>query len=107
MLVDKKTKTKKMGKKRRPIRPEEKEFLHVLGMDIRKRRSEKNFTQEDLSQHSGVSKISITNIERGITGTTLKTLMKLASALDTTAQEMLSIAGNAALEYKKREINKI
>lgn len=52
-------------------------------------RRKKGWTQEKLHQKSGVGKVSICNIERhGIENIPVKTLRKLATALDLTVQEL-------------------
>lgn len=52
-------------------------------------RVKKDWTQEKLSNESGVGRVTISVIERkGIENTPVKTLKKLAKALDTTVQEL-------------------
>ncbi len=102
MLRNETVKGRKSGKKRRRMRDDEKEFLRTLGVHIRSRRRELGLTQEDLSSLSGLSKISVTNIERGLTGTTLNTLLKLAGALKMSIEDFL-ITASAAAAVCKRE----
>ncbi len=46
-------------------------------------RKERNMTQEELAEKSGVSRVTIADIERGIMrSTTIGTLKKLADALE-------------------------
>ena len=52
-------------------------------------RVKKDWTQEKLSNESGVGRVTISIIERkGIENTPVKTLKKLAAALDTTVQDL-------------------
>lgn len=52
-------------------------------------RIKKGYTQEDLSQKSGVCRLTISNIERkGIKNIPVYTLEKLAKALETTVSEL-------------------
>ena len=52
-------------------------------------RVKKDWTQEKLSNKSGVGRVTISIIERkGIENTPVKTLKKLAKALDTTVAEL-------------------
>lgn len=52
-------------------------------------RVKKGWTQEKLHQKSGVSRVSICNIERnGISNIPVNTLEKLAKALNTTVAEL-------------------
>ena len=56
-----------------------------MGYNIKEVREERRMTQEELSAKSGVSRAIISGLESGkITSTTIKTLAKLAAALDTT-----------------------
>lgn len=56
-----------------------------MGYNIKDVREERRMTQEELSAKSGVSRAIISGLESGkITSTTIKTLAKLAAALDTT-----------------------
>lgn len=53
-----------------------------MGYRIKEVREEKNMTQEELSEKSGVSRGTISALENGSTRTTTtKTLLKLARAL--------------------------
>lgn len=50
---------------------------------LKELRKGKNMTQEELAEKSGVSRVTIADIERGIIrSTTIGTLKKLADALD-------------------------
>ena len=52
-------------------------------------RIKNKLTQEELSNISGVGRVTISNIERnGIETVPVKTLRKLAAALNTTVQEL-------------------
>ena len=60
-----------------------------MGYRIRELREEMNLSQEKLSEKSGVSRTIISNLENGQnTSTTMKTLSKLAKALDTTLDQL-------------------
>ncbi|BBB92069.1 MAG TPA: helix-turn-helix transcriptional regulator [Methylomusa anaerophila] len=60
-----------------------------VGIKIKQRRECLNFSQEQLSQISGVSQASIHYIEAGENSPTAKTLFKLASALGVSITELL------------------
>lgn len=53
----------------------------VLGEEIRKHRLAKGMTQEELGEACGLSRTSITNIERGVHRIHLDTLCWMADAL--------------------------
>lgn len=60
-----------------PINEIEKE----LGKRLKRRRLDRNFSQEELAERSGLSRRTITAIEHG-EGTTLATLLAVLRALD-------------------------
>jgi transcriptional regulator with XRE-family HTH domain len=61
----------------------------ALGERIRELRRAKNWRQIDLAEHSGVHEVHISDLERGSREPGLRTLSKIALALDTTLSEML------------------
>lgn len=62
--------------------------------NIRNIRKEKNMSQEELSQKSGVSRITISALEAGMEKTTTTaTLMKIAAALDVTVDRLFFTHG--------------
>ena len=61
----------------------------VTGERIRKLRRARNWRQIDLAEQSGVHEVHISDLERGTREPRLRTLSKIASALDTTLSELL------------------
>jgi len=60
-----------------------------LGYRIKEAREEKKMTQEELAEKSGVSRGTISALESGVERTTTtKTLLKIASALDLTVDQL-------------------
>ena len=60
-----------------------------IGQTIKRLRKERNLTQEELAEKSGVSRGTISALESGtIRITTTKTLVKLAQALETTVDHI-------------------
>lgn len=60
-----------------------------MGYRIKELRDQARLTQEELSAKSGVSRAIISNLESGKdTSTTMKTLSKLAKALNTTLDQL-------------------
>ncbi|MDB2073335.1 helix-turn-helix transcriptional regulator [Clostridium paraputrificum] len=58
-------------------------------LSLRVERVKRNWTQEELSAKSGVSRVTISNIERrGIKNIPVYTLEKLAKSLDTTVAKL-------------------
>jgi transcriptional regulator with XRE-family HTH domain len=60
-----------------------------LGKTIQRLRKAYNMSLGDLSEHSGVAKSIISQIERNETNPTLSTVYRLSRALDTTIDEVL------------------
>lgn len=52
-------------------------------------RKDKWLTQEELAEKSGISRVTIANIERGaVTNLKISTMLSLANALDSTVEEI-------------------
>lgn len=64
----------------------------VLAENLVRQRSRLGWTQEVLGRHSGVSMYLIAHVERQARNPTLQTLARLAAALQTTVQELLTQA---------------
>jgi len=62
--------------------PDNDKFLEQLGMRIRALRKEKNLSQQKLGLEALIEKSTIQRIERGLMNCTVKTLLKIANALD-------------------------
>ena len=60
-----------------------------LGKKIRRLRREKGWRQIDLAEQSGVHEVHISDLERGTREPGLRTLSRIASALDITLTELL------------------
>lgn len=71
------------------VESNEKEVVHQLGGYIRKVRKESGLTMEQLSKKSGVSVLSIGNIENGRTNPTINILWKLSRALNITLSQLI------------------
>jgi transcriptional regulator with XRE-family HTH domain len=61
----------------------------ATGERIRKLRRAKNWRQIDLAEQSGVHEVHISDLERGTREAGLRTLSKIALALDTSLSELL------------------
>ena len=65
-----------------------------MGYKIREMREKKQMTQVELSEKSGVSRTTISNLENGLENvTTTKTLNKLATALGVKVEELFYSKG--------------
>ncbi len=62
-----------------------------MGERLMRARMEKKLTQEKLAEKSGISRVTIANIERGtLTDVKISTMLKLAAALESSVEEIFS-----------------
>ena len=69
----------------KPISPEAKQF----GKNLRASRKSAGFSQEGFALHCGLDRSYVGQIERGEKNVTLKTIVTLAEALETTADQLV------------------
>ena len=67
--------------------------LLLFGMRVRESRSEKAISQEELAALTELDRTYISGIERGKRNVSLKNILKIASALNVTASQLLDIEG--------------
>lgn len=67
----------------------EETFIANLGVHIRQLREKKGLSQQDLANDCDIPKTQIGRIERAEINTTVKTLVKIANALDVEPKELL------------------
>lgn len=77
-----------------------KEFV---GHEICKRRKAAGFSQEQLSDYLGLTRISIVNIEAGRQGTPLNTLWKICNFLHCTPNDLFPETQVAEWDYEEVE----
>jgi len=63
-------------------------LLRKIGMRILKRRKELGLTQQELADRLGIATTNIPHLEHGEQNLTIRTLAKLADALDMTVAEL-------------------
>ncbi len=63
-------------------------ILSALGLNVRKNREAREFTQEKLAEKSGLDPTYISDIERGLRNPGIKNVAKLAKALGLTTSEL-------------------
>jgi len=69
----------------------EETFLINLGIHIRQLREKKNLSQENLAHDCNIPKSQIARIELAKINTTVKTLIKIANALDVEPKELFDL----------------
>lgn len=68
----------------------EETFIANLGIHIRQLREEKKMSQQDLANDCSIPKSQIARIERAKVNTTIRTLIKIANALEIEPKELLN-----------------
>ncbi|MBO9583690.1 MAG: helix-turn-helix transcriptional regulator [Flavobacterium sp.] len=68
----------------------EETFIANLGIHIRQLREKKGLSQQDLADDCGIPRNQIGRIERAKINTGIKTLIRIANALDIELTELLS-----------------
>ena len=68
---------------------ERKEFNILMGERIRVARESAGYTQENLSEMIGVSSQYVSDLERGVVGTSIPTLIKLCDVLSVSSDYLL------------------
>lgn len=67
----------------------EETFIINLGIHIRQLRENKNLSQQDLANDCNIPKSQIARIERAKVNTTIRTLVKIANALQIEPKKLL------------------
>lgn len=67
----------------------EETFIVNLGIHVRQIREKKGLSQQDLADDCGITQNQVGRIERAEINTTIKTLIKIANALDIEPKELL------------------
>ncbi len=60
----------------------------AFGRNVRKRREEKNLTQEALAERADLDRTYISDIERGARNVSMLSMLRIAKALGTTVSEL-------------------
>lgn len=73
-----------------------------IGINVKKFRTEKGWTQNKLSEKSGIELSNISHIERGATKVSLPTLVSIANALEVSLDEIIydSLVKNEHIKMK-------
>ncbi|CAD0003612.1 MULTISPECIES: helix-turn-helix domain-containing protein [Flavobacterium] len=64
-------------------------FIVNLGIHVRQIREKKGLSQQDLADDCGITQNQVGRIERAEINTTVKTLVRIANALDVEPKELL------------------
>ena len=66
-----------------------KEYLQLIGNNIRKRRNDKGISQQELADHANIAKSSVQRIEKGTMNPSILTLKNISVALDLDLSELI------------------
>ncbi|UFH46945.1 helix-turn-helix transcriptional regulator [Flavobacterium galactosidilyticum] len=70
----------------------EETFIINLGVHVRQLREKKNLSQQDLANDCNIPKSQIARIERAKINTTVRTLIKIANALEIEPKDLLNFS---------------
>jgi DNA-binding XRE family transcriptional regulator len=69
--------------------PQPDELAHAIGRRIREAREDRGWTQQDLTDRTGIARPNIARLERGAGLPNLSTLLKVASGLEMALKDLL------------------
>lgn len=73
------------------MKEQDKDVLLKLGLKIKELRTQKGYTQLQLSTDIGIEKTNLSRIERGLTNPTFISLLNIAIALNIPVKELVDI----------------
>lgn len=79
------------------------DYFNILGTNIRALRLKKNYTQEHLAEICDLHRTYVGAVERGDRNVSLKNIVIIANALDTTPADLLSINEEIRKTYYERK----
>jgi transcriptional regulator with XRE-family HTH domain len=68
------------------------QLLQAISKVVQRRREQLSYTQEELAQRAGLHRTYISDIERGARNLSVKSLIRLALALEMSVSGMLELA---------------
>ena len=83
------------------------EIGEIIAYNLKKLREEQNLSQGQLAERAGVSKVIISQIEKGDSNPTINTIWKLTSALGLPYTSLLEMEETRAVYVKKKERSEI
>ena len=86
-----------------PRRPEERIIDVAFGAVLRALREERGISQEHLGLETGAGRTFVSQLERGVKGSSLKTLFRLADYLDVAPSEVVERVERELRKTRKRK----
>lgn len=74
-----------------PIQPDQCQLVAVFAANVRRRRLELGFSQEELAERAGVHRTYVGMLERGEKNATLYSIERLAGALEVAPASLLTV----------------
>lgn len=70
---------------------EDKEYLQIIGDNLRKIRTEKAISQQELADNSNIAKSTVQRIENGTLNPTILMLKNISEALEVLIEDLIRI----------------
>lgn len=83
------------------------EIAKIIAHNLKKIREERNLSQSQLAKLAGVSKVIISQIEKGDSNPTINTIWKLTGALDLPYTSLLEMEETKTVHIKKKDIKEL
>ena len=77
----------------------------IIAYNLKRLRNEKNLTLGQLANMAGVSKVVLSQIEKGEANPTINTIWKITGALQLPYSALLEMPEKAAVQIRKKEIS--
>ncbi|MCQ9282543.1 XRE family transcriptional regulator [Priestia aryabhattai] len=83
--------------KERKVKMHSEEMMKKVGNELRKIRTQREFTLDELADRTGVSKLTLGKIERGETNPTLGVMWKITTGLNIPLTKLVSVEPSVAV----------
>ena len=83
------------------------EIGQIIAHNLKKLREERNLSQGQLAELAGVSKVIISQIEKGDSNPTINTIWKLTGALELPYTSLLEMESVKTVHIKKEDITEL
>ncbi len=77
----------------------------IIALNLKRLREEKNLSLGQLAELAGVSKVMLSQVEKGTANPTINTVWKIASALQVTYTDLLELPDNDVIHVRKADIH--
>lgn len=83
------------------------EIGNIIGYNLKKIREERNLSQGQLAEMAGISKVVISQIEKGNSNPTINTIWKLTGALNLPYTSLLEMESTKTVLVKKADVSEL